>query len=198
MTSFLFCYTLLAVPPLITVDDAPDFRYHPQMLDVLKKHRTKAIFFILGAMLERRKNQDLLRRIVREGHQLGNHLYTHLSACRTTRTRAGHYHAALGASGVRRELRRTERALFRVLRKRPALHYWRSPFGHYCRSAWNAARVAGYRHLGWHITSAAPISTIIRMISHRHPHQTIVLFHFDYKKLDNLLTAYRKVNTHQN
>lgn len=190
MTPLLVAATVAALPPppLITIDDAPDYRHHPQMLDVLRKHRTKAVFFILGAMLERRKNQALLRRMVAEGHTLGNHLYSHLSACRTVRTRPGHYHAALGVVGVKRELRKTEYLVRRALGRTYPLKYWRSPFGHYCRRPWNAARLAGYQHLGWHVTDAADVNTILRIVRKRAPRQTTILFHKNYKRLDNLLT----------
>ncbi|HEY3102157.1 MAG TPA: glycosyltransferase [Pyrinomonadaceae bacterium] len=59
----------------LTFDDGPDPRWTPAILDILKKENVPATFFVIG------KNgdayPDLLRRIVDEGHEVGNHTYTH-------------------------------------------------------------------------------------------------------------------------
>ncbi|TZG26328.1 glycosyltransferase [Sphingomonas montanisoli] len=59
----------------LTFDDGPDPRWTPAILDILKRHRATATFFVTGsnAMGE----PDLLRRIVDEGSELGNHSMTH-------------------------------------------------------------------------------------------------------------------------
>lgn len=59
----------------LTFDDAPDTRYTPMVLDILKKHNVKATFFAIGSQAE--KHPEMVRRIVREGHVLGNHTYNH-------------------------------------------------------------------------------------------------------------------------
>ncbi|WP_416295511.1 polysaccharide deacetylase family protein [Paenibacillus illinoisensis] len=59
----------------LTFDDVPDPRFTPQVLDILKKYNVKATFFIVGSRAE--KHPDLVRRIVREGHIVGNHSYNH-------------------------------------------------------------------------------------------------------------------------
>ncbi|MEN6441530.1 MAG: polysaccharide deacetylase family protein [Syntrophobacter sp.] len=59
----------------LTFDDGPDPRYTPQILDTLRKTGTPATFFIIGVNGE--MNQDLLRREVDEGHEVGNHTFTH-------------------------------------------------------------------------------------------------------------------------
>jgi peptidoglycan-N-acetylmuramic acid deacetylase len=46
-----------------------------KILDTLKKHDVKAVFFLVGNYLE--KNADLVRRMVDEGHIVGNHTMTH-------------------------------------------------------------------------------------------------------------------------
>ena len=47
----------------------------PQILDVLKAHQVPAAFFLVGNYLE--KNGDLVRRMVQEGHTVGNHTMHH-------------------------------------------------------------------------------------------------------------------------
>jgi peptidoglycan-N-acetylglucosamine deacetylase len=59
----------------LTFDDGPDGQYTPQILDALAKAGVHATFFIIGANGE--LHPDLLRRIVNEGHELGNHTFTH-------------------------------------------------------------------------------------------------------------------------
>ena len=59
----------------LTFDDGPDPRWTPAILDILKHEQVPATFFIVGK--NGQAYPDLLRRIVNEGHELGNHTFTH-------------------------------------------------------------------------------------------------------------------------
>lgn len=59
----------------ITFDDGPDEAFTPKILDILKENRIPATFFVTGINSE--NNIPLLRRIYREGHEIGNHTFTH-------------------------------------------------------------------------------------------------------------------------
>jgi peptidoglycan-N-acetylglucosamine deacetylase len=59
----------------ITFDDGPDPRWTPKILDILKAANVKAAFFLVGVNAER--YPGLVRRIVDEGHEIGNHTYYH-------------------------------------------------------------------------------------------------------------------------
>ena len=59
----------------LTFDDGPDPRYTPQILDALRAAGVPATFFIVGGNGER--YPELLRREVAEGHEIGNHTFTH-------------------------------------------------------------------------------------------------------------------------
>lgn len=59
----------------LTFDDGPDPIWTPQILDVLKQKNVKATFFIIGENAG--SNPDLVRREVAEGHDVGNHSFTH-------------------------------------------------------------------------------------------------------------------------
>src|SRR6266568_1406820 len=59
----------------ITFDDGPDPRWTPKILDILKAANVKTAFFVVGANAER--YPALVRRIVEEGHEIGNHTYYH-------------------------------------------------------------------------------------------------------------------------
>ncbi|HJW42188.1 MAG TPA: glycosyltransferase, partial [Rhizomicrobium sp.] len=58
-----------------TFDDGPDGEWTPQILDILKAKHVHATFFVIGSNAE--AHPDLIQRIVKEGHELGNHTYTH-------------------------------------------------------------------------------------------------------------------------
>jgi len=59
----------------VSFDDGPDPRWTPKILDILKGANVKAAFFLVGANAER--YPKLVRRIVDEGHEIGNHTYYH-------------------------------------------------------------------------------------------------------------------------
>jgi cellulose synthase/poly-beta-1,6-N-acetylglucosamine synthase-like glycosyltransferase/peptidoglycan/xylan/chitin deacetylase (PgdA/CDA1 family) len=59
----------------ITFDDGPDPQWTPKILDILKQYNVKATFFTIG--LEAERYPGLLKRIYREGHEIGNHTFTH-------------------------------------------------------------------------------------------------------------------------
>lgn len=59
----------------LTFDDGPDPRWTPQVLDVLRRHRAHATFFVVGARVN--EHPELVRRILDEGHEIGSHTFTH-------------------------------------------------------------------------------------------------------------------------
>ena len=61
----------------LTIDDGPDPEDTPKLLDLLDAHRAKATFFVLGR--KARQHPELIREIVRRGHEVGNHTQNHPS-----------------------------------------------------------------------------------------------------------------------
>lgn len=59
----------------LTFDDGPDPRYTPQVLDALREAGVPATFFVVGVNSE--LSPELLRREIAEGHEIGNHTFTH-------------------------------------------------------------------------------------------------------------------------
>lgn len=59
----------------LTFDDGPDPRWTPEILNILKRENVPATFFILGK--NGQSYPDLVRRIVNDGHEIGNHSFTH-------------------------------------------------------------------------------------------------------------------------
>ena len=60
----------------LTFDDGPDPRWTPAVLDVLRRHGVHATFFVVGARVL--EHPDLTRRVVDEGHEIGNHTFSHV------------------------------------------------------------------------------------------------------------------------
>ncbi|GIH95673.1 bi-functional transferase/deacetylase [Planobispora siamensis] len=81
----------------LTFEDGPDPRWTPRILDALAEHGAKATFFAVGARIA--EHPELARRIVAEGHEIGNHTYVHADL------------AAAPAWRLRLELSLTQKAL---------------------------------------------------------------------------------------
>jgi len=59
----------------LSFDDGPDPKWTPKILDILRDKGVKGTFMMIGA--EAQENVGLMKRVVREGHEIGNHTYTH-------------------------------------------------------------------------------------------------------------------------
>ena len=84
----------------LTYDDGPSPLYTDPLLDVLAKHDVKATFFMVGNRVE--QHPETVRRVIAEGHQIGNHSYSHPVL------------GLLPPSQVRREIERTDVVLRRI------------------------------------------------------------------------------------
>lgn len=61
----------------LTFDDGPDEDFTPQILDILKKYNVKATFYVIGQKVQ--YNKKIIKRQHEEGHEIGNHTYTHIN-----------------------------------------------------------------------------------------------------------------------
>ena len=66
----------------LTFDDGPHPIHTPQLLDVLQAAHVCATFFVVGK--DAQQHPDLIRRIVQEGHELGNHTWSHSEPSQTS------------------------------------------------------------------------------------------------------------------
>jgi len=99
----------------LTFDDGPDPRITPLILDTLNEHHMKATFFVMGGQVE--ENPGLLRRIVDEGHTIGNHTYDHADM------------SYLSPEQMRLELQSTQRAVDKALGYHHQMTLMRPPYG---------------------------------------------------------------------
>ncbi|HYM60710.1 MAG TPA: glycosyltransferase [Thermoanaerobaculia bacterium] len=96
----------------LTIDDGPAVPYTVQMLDILKSYNVKATFFLIGQNAER--YPGLVRRIFAEGHEIGNHSFTHPNI------------GAIADDRARFELNATQRVLQSLLHRSTLL--FRPPY----------------------------------------------------------------------
>ncbi|MEU8265927.1 polysaccharide deacetylase family protein [Sphaerisporangium sp. NPDC049002] len=96
----------------LTFDDGPG-PYTGKLLDLLREHRTKVTFFLVGRRVA--KFRKTARRMAREGHEIGGHTYTHPHL------------TSLSDDEVRDEIVRTQDAIRRATGKEPDI--MRPPFG---------------------------------------------------------------------
>ena len=71
---------------VLTFDDGPDPEYTPEILDILGKEHVPAVFFLVGINAE--NNIPIVKRIYREGHEIGSHSFTHPNMAEISRQRA--------------------------------------------------------------------------------------------------------------
>lgn len=74
-TNIYYHYKTIEPYIALTFDDGPDKVQTIKVLEILKKYEIKATFFVIGERIEYQK--DILKKIVDEGHEIGNHFYSH-------------------------------------------------------------------------------------------------------------------------
>ena len=87
----------------LTFDDGPDPTHTPRVLDILSREHVRGAFFLIGERAAR--TPDVARRIAADGHDLGNHTWSHkslwLSTPGETRRQIERGHAAIAAASGR-------------------------------------------------------------------------------------------------
>jgi peptidoglycan/xylan/chitin deacetylase (PgdA/CDA1 family) len=137
----------------LTFDDGPDRGATPVLLDVLKAHKAHATFFCVGKQAE--ANPDIIRRIVGEGHTLGNHSYAH------------HWWTNFLARGpLVEEISRAQRVLSDLSGLTP--RYYRSPMGLANPHLAPALRETGLKLIAWNrrpFDRGASVKTIVDRVA---------------------------------
>ena len=106
-----------------------------KILDILKKHRVTAAFFLVGNYIE--QNPDLVRRMVAEGHTVGNHTMHHHDMSKLTDPKA-----------FQKELEDLEALYFDITGEKMA-KYYRPPQGIYSEENLKTAQALGYKTVFW-------------------------------------------------
>ncbi|MEF3304041.1 polysaccharide deacetylase family protein [Paenibacillus sp. GYB003] len=121
----------------LTFDDGPDERFTPQVLDVLKAYGVKATFFLLGKKAE--AHPAVVKRIIREGHAIGNHSYRHPLFTK------------LSVEQFAAEIEQTELTLNGLAGYKPKLI--RPPYGEITEGQLQWANRHGYIVVNWNVDS---------------------------------------------
>lgn len=127
----------------LTFDDGPNTKNTPIILDILKdpKIKVKATFFVVGEMAI--YHPALIRRIVAEGHTLGNHTYSHPQPF-----------TKLTEEQMIEELDKTQKAVDKALGYHYPLTKFRPPGGDYNETVGEAAKAVGITEIVmWNVTS---------------------------------------------
>ncbi|MCL6635777.1 MAG: delta-lactam-biosynthetic de-N-acetylase [Peptococcaceae bacterium] len=118
----------------LTFDEGYENGYTPQILDALKANNVKAAFFVTGHYLK--TQPGLVRRMVEEGHIVGNHTDTHPSL------------PDISDEEIRKELQAVEKK-YEEITGRKDMKYLRPPKGEYSERTLAATRELGYHNIFW-------------------------------------------------
>ncbi|MGM9929013.1 MAG: delta-lactam-biosynthetic de-N-acetylase [Bacillus sp. (in: firmicutes)] len=118
----------------LTFDNGYENGYTPHFLDVLKKHKVPGIFFVTGHYLK--SAPDLAKRMVAEGHIIGNHSWHHPDL--TTMTR----------KEIIKELDSVQEETAKLTGQKH-MHYLRPPRGVFSERTMDIAKSLGYTHVFW-------------------------------------------------
>jgi peptidoglycan/xylan/chitin deacetylase (PgdA/CDA1 family) len=122
----------------ITFDDGPDPQKTPVLLDLLKKHKVPATFFLIGRNIQ--GNEELVKRMHAEGHLTGTHSWSH-----------SYWFDFFPSLVMRRELVRNREAIKKVTGRSPLM--FRPPYGVVNPMLAGALRKLPLDVIGWSIRS---------------------------------------------
>jgi len=117
----------------LTFDEGYEAGYTAGILDCLKKHNVNAIFFITGPYLNR--HEDLVRRMVEEGHAVGNHTVGHFSL------------PTLSDEKMKEEVSELDRVFYEKFKKH--MVFLRPPRGEYSERSLKITSEMGYINVFW-------------------------------------------------
>ncbi len=174
-----------------TFDDHPS-KHTPAILKVLRKHKIRATFFVVGwplryaARYPKLKNAKLylkwFKEIVKDKHLIGNHTVTHANLCLSSKAK------------IRRELTQTQKYVKQFSGSTPTI--WRTPFLALCGKAIREARRLKLKHVTCHVQdykwSARRMWYKLRRRVRRGRKYSIILIHRSSSKLRYLLRMIKR------
>ena len=174
----------------LTFDAGYENGYTGAILDVLKKHNAPACFFLVGNYLE--QNADLVRRMVSEGHTVGNHTMHHPDMSRIT-----------DKAAFQKELDDLAN-LYREITGEDLPRYYRPPQGIYSQENLELAKELGYKTVFWSLAYAdwdnqnQPTRDFaLKKLNSRLHNGAVVLLHSTSRTngeiLDELLTGWEEM-----
>lgn len=150
----------------LTFDDGPDPVFTPLVLDLLKKNNAKATFFVIGEKVE--KYPSILKRIVDEGHTVGNHTFYHK-----------HTFPFTAPKKIKEELEKTNKTIDKVIGKKSL--FFRPPMGITNPNIAKAIKNTSFTSISWSLrpydTQVINYKQIVNRITKGIKKGDIVLLH---------------------
>jgi peptidoglycan/xylan/chitin deacetylase (PgdA/CDA1 family) len=117
-----------------------------EILDFLKDKGVKGTFFLTGQFIK--NYPETVKRIAREGHQVGNHTWSHPHLTTYDENREHKTLPEINQKRIQEEFQKTA-SLYTLVTKKEMAPLWRAPFGEYNSEILTWAAMEGYRHVGW-------------------------------------------------
>jgi peptidoglycan/xylan/chitin deacetylase (PgdA/CDA1 family) len=130
----------------LTFDGGSHYSAAKEILDTLHSRHIRATMFVTGWFI--RKNPGVIKRIVHDGHEVGNHTYSHPHLTSWAQDRTHTTLPSVSQSGLCEELSKTN-TIFRSLIGKDMAPLWRAPYGERNRQICRWAHTCGYLHVGW-------------------------------------------------
>jgi peptidoglycan/xylan/chitin deacetylase (PgdA/CDA1 family) len=130
----------------VTFDGGSYSNAAQRILDVLAKRDLKATFFLTGEFMNH--YPEVTRRIADEGHEVGNHTYSHLHLTTFEKNFKQDTLPGISKEVLLAELRKNE-ALYEELTGAMMVKLWRAPYGEQNETIRNWASSEGYQHVSW-------------------------------------------------
>lgn len=129
-----------------TFDGGASDNITDEILDILKERNIHCTFFLTGHFIK--GHPESVKRIVEEGHEVGNHTWSHPKM--TSFEENGRHETLnnMSAEFVQQELNKTA-SLFQMVSGKTMAPLWRSPYGYHNKEIRTWAAEAGYKHVGW-------------------------------------------------
>ena len=160
----------------LTFDDGPHAEFTPKVLDLLKQHKARATFFCVGVHIE--KHPELFKRILAEGHSIGNHTFSHSKSF-----------GFFGTEKVIDELNRTIALVKELTGKQ--MNFYRPAFGVTNPMIEKAVKHLNVTSIGWNVRSLDTTSrdekVVLNRITSKISKGDIVLLHDTSQKSINVL-----------
>ena len=130
----------------ITFDGGSYSNAAGKILDVLADKKLKTTFFLTGEFIKR--YPKVTQRIANEGHEVGNHMYSHLHLTTFGKNYRQETLPGVSEELVQKELLRNEKA-YEDLSGKKMVKLWRAPYGEQNEEIRQWAFKTGYRHVSW-------------------------------------------------